>query len=117
MLQSTTHPLAKDRRVFDRFLVSFPTKFLESLESFESDVFLCDASAKGARIKTKKEFMVGDKIAIQVKLPDRADLMDLSGSVSWRRKSSGQWWEVGLCFPDVNLFYMSRLYKLSLKKS
>ena len=101
-----------DSRVFERFSARFPVKFKHSREDYGSQVFLRDASARGARFSTSQKMFLHDSISLEVKLPDGNAPMVLNGRVVWTKTKETNQWDVGMEFHKVNLMSMQRLYRL-----
>ncbi len=103
-----------DRRLFKRFAAKFPAKFKDERDDFGENLYLRNASAFGAQLATRTRLFLHDKISLEVKLPDNQSPMDMRGEVVWIRKSSENFWDVGVKFHKVQLMPVSRLYKFSL---
>ena len=105
---------AADRRLFERFLARFPTKYKDSHEDFGSDVFLRDISAEGARIVAKEPILLDDKVDLLVELPDGHEPMTLNGHVAWAREVNPQTWDAGVRFEKIDLMATQRIFKYCL---
>ncbi|MCD4779882.1 MAG: PilZ domain-containing protein [Candidatus Omnitrophica bacterium] len=107
----TTSPPGFERRLFERFIIRFPTKFKDSRDDFGSNVFLHEASASGLRITTKERLFVNDVVVLEIEVPDQAPPLNLKGEVVWVKSIEPYGWESGLKFPKLNLLRLERLYK------
>ncbi|MFA5059271.1 MAG: PilZ domain-containing protein [Candidatus Omnitrophota bacterium] len=100
-----------DRRVFDRFTARFPVKFQYSRNDFGSNVFLRDISAEGAKIVTKEQINLEDKVDLVVELPDGHDPLILSGKIVWSRAINPSAFDAGLRFDKVDFMDTQRIFK------
>lgn len=112
-MSTASQETAADRRVFERFSARFPVKFKDASEDYGAKVFLQDASAEGARILSKEQFLVDDQLALEVELPDGGEPMVLSGHVRWVKSLKLSLWDMGIQFSEVNFFRMQRLFKFT----
>lgn len=106
-----------ERRLFERFSARFPVKFKDARQEYGTDVFLRDASAQGVRIVTKERFFWGDRVSLDVELPDGGEPLGLSGRVIWVKLINLSLWEAGIQFHQVDLLKMQRIFKLSEENS
>ena len=103
----------EERRIFERFSARFPIKFKDAREDYGTEVFLRNASAQGMRILTKERFFSGDRLSLEVEVPDGGDPMILSGRVIWVKLLNLSLWDLGVQFTTVNFLKMQRLFKLA----
>ncbi|MDE1921457.1 MAG: PilZ domain-containing protein [Candidatus Omnitrophica bacterium] len=104
---------SEERRTYERFSARFPVKFKDDRNDYGTDVFLRDASAEGVRVLTKERFFLGDRLSLEVELPDGQGPMVLNGRVVWSKLLNLSLWDTGIQFPEVNFFKMQRLFKLT----
>ncbi len=103
-----------ERRIFDRFQARFPLKFKDSRADFGQEVFLRDASASGAHIVAHQRMFFNDRVSLEVELPDNNQPMALNGRVVWTKPASGNLWDIGLQFDNINFMRLQRLFKFTL---
>jgi hypothetical protein len=103
--------IAEDRRIFERFTVSFPARFKDSGHDYGVNVSLRNASAQGAKITTKEHLYTNDSVTLDVELPDCRDPLTIKGQVVWVRSEDPDVWDVGLKFYETDLVHIARLYK------
>ena len=100
-----------DRRVFERIMARFPTKFKHTRNGYGTDVFLRDISAEGAKIISKEELSVDDKIDLLVDLPDKHEPVRLRGRVIWAKTVGANTWDAGVAFEKINFMKTQRIFK------
>ena len=98
-----------ERRLFDRFPVSFPTRFRDTSYDYGTDVFLKDVCGMGLRMRTRQKLFLDDIVSLDVQMPDGLDPVQLNGRVRWIHQVSAQLWEVGVEFHKVDFMRMHRL--------
>ena len=103
----------EDRRLFDRCMARFPTKFKESHNDYGAEVFLRDISAEGAKIQSRSHPLLNHPIELVIDLPDGHGPMVLAGRVVWVRNGLADGnWNAGVKFNRVNLMRTQRIYNL-----
>lgn len=101
----------EDRRVFDRVQARFPLRFKDSILGYGSNVFLRDISAQGAKIASKEELHIDDRLDLLVELPDGHEPLSLKGRVTWARNTSPNSWDAGLQFDKVRFMTTQRIFQ------
>ena len=110
-MNNTLSPPAYDRRVYERFVIRFPTKFKDTRDDYGSNVFIQEASAGGLRITTQERLYVNDVVILEVEVPDNTPPLQLKGEVVWAKSIAPYGWEIGIKFPKIDFMRIERLYK------
>ena len=100
-----------DRRIFDRFTARFPVKLKDSRDDYGSNVFLRDVSAEGAKVSTKENLFVNDKVEFLVELPDGKEPLSFNGHVVWVHGLNPQLREAGVRFEKIDFMDTQRIFK------
>jgi len=105
-------PELKDQRVFDRFMAGLPVRLRSYSEGKQSEGFLRDISASGAKIVASQEpAVVNSEIEVFVELPDGHAPVPLKGQVLWTRNINSDIWNLGVKFSKIDLMGKARLMK------
>ena len=102
-----------DRRLFQRFSSLVPGRIKENTEDFGTKVYLCDASALGAKLTTERHLHPHEHVTIEVDLLDSERPLTLQGEVVWMKPKEFNIWEVGMKFHKVHLMQTARLYRIT----
>jgi hypothetical protein len=100
-----------NKRVYERFSARFPVKFQHAHNGYGSDVFLRDASARGARITSKQRLYLHDGVSLDIELPDGKGPLQLNGWVVWTKVNGPDLWDAGLEFHKIDFMKIHRLYR------
>ncbi len=105
---------ADDRRMFDRTIARFPTRFKDSRQDFGTNVFLRDISADGVKLATKERMHLNDRLDLEIELSDGHSPLNLKGRVVWVRQATPSMKDIGMKLDQVDLMQTQRLYKMCL---
>lgn len=100
-----------DRRIFERFVVSYPVSFLDQSRDKEGAAQGKDASAKGLGIASEEELKPGTALEIWIQVPDNAEPLYARGVVAWCSKQEGKNFKIGLKLEKADLMGLSRLLR------
>jgi hypothetical protein len=103
--------VAVDRRVFERFYLEFSGRLREP-GSQRTILIICqDISAQGIGIITGFALKAGDNLELWLDIPDAHLPLHLSGKVVWSTESEPGIWRVGVCFEQVQLTKLHRIFE------
>lgn len=100
-----------DRRVFERFDVSFPARFIDSRQNQEGKAEACDVSAKGIGLLFNQEVKPSSSLEIWLDLPDKGGPLYTRGRVVWAVQVKPQIWRTGVSLERAELMGMSRIFR------
>ena len=106
--------IQEDQRIFDRFTVRLPVKFVHSEKDFGSAVFLRDASAEGVKVTSQERLFPNDMVSLAIKLPDMDNPLILKTKVVWVESKEFDQWDVGLKFHRISFMNIQKLYKFAV---
>lgn len=100
-----------DRRIFARFAVEFPMKFLDLGENKEGEATTFDISANGIGIVTDEELQPRNPLELWLKMPDTGDSFYTRGEVVWSRMVDSNKYKAGIHLEHADLMGISRLLR------
>ena len=100
-----------DRRVFERFEVSFPARFIDSRQNQEGNAEACDVCAKGIGLLLHQEVKPSAALEIWLDLPDKGSPLYARGRVVWATQVKPQVWRTGVCLERAELMGFSRIFR------
>ena len=101
----------EEKRMFQRFPARFLAKVKDSRQDYGQVLSLRDVSAQGARIRSRENLNLRDRVTVEVKVPDQSLSMILKGDVVWVRQLDSAYCEAGIRFPEIHLARISHLYE------
>jgi len=103
----------KERRVFERFSVEFPVKFLELNTNREGTGKIINISASGAGMIVTKECLSPSMLLeMQFCISDDKDPIHASGKVIWSNMIEPYVYMVGVQFDKVDFMGIARALRL-----
>jgi len=102
-----------DRRMFERFKVDLPIRFLCKETNKEGKGRIIDISAGGGGlILTTEEVGVGMHLEMWIEVPDDKDPLYITGIVVWSTKIEQEVFRVGVQFDKVDFMSMWRILNI-----
>lgn len=100
-----------DRRVFERFNVTIPARFIDLRRSKEGNAYTRDVCAKGLSLVTKEELMPFTPIEVWLDIPDNGDPLYTRGEVVWSNSVAADTWRVGINLERADFMGMARVLR------
>ena len=100
-----------DRRVFERFNVNFPTRFIDLRQNQEGQAEACDVSAKGIGLLMRQEVKPSTSLEIWLDLPDKGGPLYTRGKVVWASQIEPQLWRTGVSLEKAELMGLARIFR------
>ena len=100
-----------DRRMFARFVIEFPMRFLNREENKEGEATTFDVSANGIGVVTSEELQPRNSLEMWFKMPDNSDLLYAKGEVVWSKTMDSNKYKAGIHLERPDLMGISRLLR------
>ena len=107
-----------EKRIFERFKIEFPVRFLDVNARKEGRGKMMDISASGCGVlvtQTALEF--GTSLEIWLHLSDNQDLFHTKGKVVWCKEVEPDVYHVGVKFDSVDFMSISHVLRMHNKKN
>lgn len=101
----------QDRRIFARFPMKLPLRFIEGEAAQECTAETCDFSAKGIGLVTELALRPGAPLEVWLKVPDRGEPLYTRGEVVWCEMLGSNKCRAGIELERADLMGMSRLLR------
>ncbi len=101
----------QDRRVFERFKVQLPMRFLDSSRNQEGQANTCDISAKGVGCLGNTELTPATLIEVWLQIPDQGEPLYTRGQIAWSKEVEPQVWRAGINLEKADLMGLSRVLR------
>lgn len=102
-----------DRRVFARFPVNFPLRFIDLKGNKEGTAQAQDISAKGVGLLVKEELRSQTPLEMWLEIPDRGAPLYARGEVVWSKMLAPREYQVGVNLEKADLMGMSRILRVT----
>ncbi len=102
---------SKDRRVFERFDVRLPVKFIDLNQNREGTAYTHDVCAKGLCLVTSQQVIPFTPMELWLDMPDRGEPLYTRGEVVWSRPLPTGAYRVGINLERADLMGMSRVLR------
>ena len=102
-----------DKRVFERFSVNMPVRFLDSNSNQESSAQTQDISAKGVGLVTKEKLPENAALEMWLEIPDKGEPLYTRGQVAWSRSTGINEYRSGINLERADLMGFSRVLRLA----
>lgn len=102
----------EDRRIFERFPVNFPMRFLETNSYEENPAQVRDISAKGVGMVSKKKLAPESKLELWLDIPDKGEPLYIRGNVSWSQPVGNYEYRSGINFEKADLLGLARVLRV-----
>lgn len=100
-----------DRRVFERFEVDFPARFIDARQNQEGKAQASDVCAKGMCLLLHQEVKPSSALEIWLDLPDKGSPLYTRGRVVWTVQVKPQVWRAGVSLERAELMGLSRIFR------
>jgi len=100
-----------DRRVFERFNVDFPARFIDLRQNQEGRAKACDVSAKGIGFLFHQELKPTAALEMWLDLPDQGAPLYTRGRVAWTTQIEPTVWRTGVNLEKAELMGLSRIFR------
>jgi hypothetical protein len=100
-----------DRRVFERFEVNLPARFIDLRQNQEGQAKAYDVSAKGIGFLFHQEVKPLTALEIWLDLPDKGSPLYTRGRVVWTMQVEPQLWRAGISLEKAELMGLSRIFR------
>lgn len=112
-MEETKNGTLRDNRIFERFNVSFPLRFIDLKRNKEGQAQVKDVSAKGLGIIAKDELVSDTPLEMWLDIPDRGEPLYTRGEVIWSKLTGSSQWRAGIELEKADLMSMSRVLRLA----
>jgi c-di-GMP-binding flagellar brake protein YcgR len=103
----------EDRRIFERFQVRLPTKYLDLNLNKEGQCQTHDISAKGVGLVTNAGLQPRTAVELWLHCPDEGEPLYTRAEVIWSNQVSPNEYRVGVNLEKANLMGLSRVLRLA----
>ncbi|MCK9603388.1 MAG: PilZ domain-containing protein [Candidatus Omnitrophica bacterium] len=100
-----------DRRIFERFNVRLPTRFIDSRENVEGQAETYNVSAKGLGLLLDQEIKPNMPLELWLDLPDKGTPLYTRGRVIWTTQIEPRLWQTGVSLEKAELMGISRIFR------
>jgi len=100
-----------DRRIFQRFSIRLPLRFIDLYSGKEGLGETQDVNAKGVGFKTGRELKVNTPVELWLDVPDRGEPLYTRGKISWARPEGVGEFKVGVALEKADLMGLSRILR------
>jgi c-di-GMP-binding flagellar brake protein YcgR len=101
----------EDRRVFERFAVRFPVRFLNREANEEGIAQTQDLSAKGMGLVSDEALPVNAALEIWLQLPDQPEPLYTRGEVVWSSSTGPDEYRAGVNLEKADLMGLARVLR------
>jgi len=98
----------EDRRVFERFPVNFPVRFLSLGLKQEGSAHACDISAKGIGFISKTKLTPHLSLELWMDMPDNGEPLYTRGEVAWSKPSGNNEYRTGISLEKADFMGLGR---------
>jgi hypothetical protein len=98
----------EDRRIFERFPVTFPLRFLDLKKSKEGQAKTRDISAKGVGFLTNEKLLPQTYLEMWIEIPERAEPLYTRAEVVWSTAQGANEYRVGVNLEKAELMGLAR---------
>lgn len=101
----------EDHRIFQRFNVKYPLRFLEAVSGQEGIAYTKDISARGIGFVTPQPLTAAMALEMWLKVPDKGEPFYTRGEVAWSKPINESEYQVGVKLERPDLMEMARLLR------
>lgn len=102
-----------DKRVFERFNVNMPVRFLNIYSNHEGLAQTQDVSAKGVGVVTNEQLPVNTPLELWLEIPDKGEPLYTRGEVKWSKSTGINEYRSGISLEKANLLGLSRVLRIA----
>lgn len=99
----------QDNRIFERFLVSLPLRFLDLKKSNEGTAKTRDISAKGVGFVANETLPPQTPLELWLEIPDKGESLYTRGEVVWSMPQGVSEYRIGVSLEKADLMGLSRV--------
>lgn len=103
----------EDKRVFERFSVNLPVRFLGSSANEEVRAQTQDISAKGIGLITRERLPVNSSVEMWLEIPDRGEPLYTRGEIVWSKSTGIEEYRSGINLEKADLLGLSRVLRVA----
>ncbi len=104
-------PKGTDKRIFRRFEVNFPVRFLDDVDSREGMGSARNISAKGMGMVIGIQLKTRTPLELWIEVPDERDPLYTRGEVAWSMPAGVNEYKIGINLEKADLVGLSRLLR------
>lgn len=101
----------EDRRIFERFPMQLPVKFLDLASGKEGQANTCDISAKGVGFVGNTELAPRAPVEVWLQIPDQGEPLYTRGEVVWSKRLEPNVYRAGINLEKADLMGLSRVLR------
>jgi hypothetical protein len=101
----------EDKRIFQRYALELPLRYLEVDSDKEGEGLTYDKSAKGIGMVTDKQLAPLKVLEIWLKVPDKGEPLYARGEVVWSKALADNRYRSGINLEKANLMGISRILR------
>ena len=101
----------EDRRIFERFEVGLPVRFLNSGNATEGNAKTLNVSAKGVGLVTGESLVPSAPVELWLEMPDKKEPLYSRGVVVWSERTHENNFKIGVNLEKAELMGFSRLLR------
>ncbi len=101
-------PDFEDRRIFERFPVDLPLKFVDLYANKEGEAEVCDISAKGMGLVAKEPLKPNATLEMWLSLADTQEPLYARGAVVWSKPTVENRYRVGVSLEKADLMGLAK---------
>ena len=102
----------QDKRIFERFPVKFPLRFLDLKENRESEAEVINVSAKGVGMITREQLQPNTSLEMWLQIPDKGEPLYARGQVVWSKPQGTDAYRTGINLERANMMGLSRVLRV-----
>lgn len=102
----------QDKRIFERFQVKFPLRFLDLKENRESEAEVFDVSAKGVGMISKEQLQPNTTLEMWLRIPDNREPLYARGQVVWSKSHGTDAYRTGINLERADMMGLSRVLRV-----
>ena len=100
-----------DRRIFERFNVRLPLRYLGIGSGPEGEAQTLDVSAKGMGLFVKQAMPLHTALELWLNIPDKGEPLYARGEVVWSKPAAEGGHRLGISLEKANLMGMGRVLR------
>ena len=110
-MAKTSYNNSKDRRVFERFKVKLPARFINLKRNKEGTAHACDVCAKGLGLVAQEKVAPFTPMEVWLDVPDRGEPFYARGEVVWAKPGASNNWRLGINLERADLMGIARILR------
>lgn len=103
----------EDRRIFQRFSVGFPVRFIDLALGSEGSALAKDVSAKGVGLLSSNEIKANAPLELWLGILDKQEPLYTRGTVAWSKREPDGRYRAGVNLEKADLIGLSRILRAS----